>query len=388
MSFAPPETIPTVDKTGDKNGDRDAEALHHRALDASIRYRRAEAELIEILQEAEARGIFMRRGHASLYQYVVSELGLSESVAYNLIIVARKVREVPALGEMLRAQAITLSNARRVAAVLTRENQREWLAKAANLSHRKLEREIATVRPQAATPERATYTSGEYIRLEVGLREREMLRLRRAQDLLCRSKRRPVTLAETIEALAKDFLRRNDPLEKAKRFQVRQGGATETVGEAIKAEKSDEGDEEKEQIREEEEEEEVKRNETAQSRSERAQSEPAQGQSEVKAPDHLIDELGKLATLQVPVACIPTTNDAPEVKQGNTREAIPAATRHRISLRDGGRCTYRLRNGMRCNQTRWIEIHHRLPVHRGGPNAVENLTTLCSVHHRKTHRMD
>lgn len=354
-SDLPPETIPNVDK----NGDKTAELIHRRAIAASARYRMAEAELIEILQEAEGRQVFMQRGHSNLYQYVIAELGLAENVAYNLITVARKAREVPELHEMLRARAITLSNARRVAAVLTPENKDEWLPKAATLSHRKLEREIARVRPQAATPERATYTSENHVRLELGLSEREMLRLRRAQDLLCQAKRRPVTLAETIEVLTKEFLFRNDPLEKAKRFQVRRGGATcvENVAE-------NPTDNAVENLTE---------NPAENPAKDTTEHRNATENGNIENPSN---DLEKLVTLRVSKA-----HGAPR-----RREALSAETRHRVNLRDGGRCTFRFQNGTRCSQTRWIEIHHHHPIHRGGTNDVKNLATLCSIHHRRVHQ--
>src|SRR5688500_15937209 len=103
-----------------------ADSIHLHAVEVSQRYLRAEAELVGILQKVEELRVFVRRGHASLFAYVVGELGLSESVAYALISVARKSREVPALGEKILEGEISLSNARRVAAVLTRENQGEW----------------------------------------------------------------------------------------------------------------------------------------------------------------------------------------------------------------------------------------------------------------------
>jgi hypothetical protein len=68
------------------------------------------------------------------------------------------------------------------------------------------------------------------------------------------------------------------------------------------------------------------------------------------------------------------------------RFALPASVRHQVSLRDRGRCCFRSNSGMQCTQTRWTDIHHLIPVCEGGGNQVENLTTLCSSHHRFVHR--
>jgi hypothetical protein len=67
------------------------------------------------------------------------------------------------------------------------------------------------------------------------------------------------------------------------------------------------------------------------------------------------------------------------------RTPIRAIELHRVVLRDQGRCT-QVENGKRCENQRWTEIHHIVPVARGGKNSSENLTTLCSAHHKLIHQ--
>ncbi|MCM0606027.1 MAG: HNH endonuclease [Xanthomonadaceae bacterium] len=64
---------------------------------------------------------------------------------------------------------------------------------------------------------------------------------------------------------------------------------------------------------------------------------------------------------------------------------MPAKILHQVNLRDQRRCNFINTHNIRCNQTRWIEIHHLLPVSQGGTHALENLTTLCSSHHKLQH---
>jgi hypothetical protein len=73
------------------------------------------------------------------------------------------------------------------------------------------------------------------------------------------------------------------------------------------------------------------------------------------------------------------------VLQRQARSPISAATRHRITLRDGARCTQVEPDGNRCAQRRWLDIHHVNPLSEGGTDALENLVTLCSAHHRQRH---
>ncbi len=195
--------------------------VHSRALEAAERYRRDEAALIDIIQEVEKHLVFLKRKHASLFAYVTTELKLGEHTALSLIAIARKAREVPELKVRMANGSLTLSNARRVASVITPENQKEWLEKATTLSQKRLEKEIVRVRPGEAVQEKASYVTAERVRLEVGLWERSMLELRHAQDLLSQAKQRPVSLEETLETLTREFIRRNDPIERAKRQTVR-----------------------------------------------------------------------------------------------------------------------------------------------------------------------
>ncbi|MGK5090092.1 HNH endonuclease [Bdellovibrionota bacterium FG-2] len=294
-----------------------SQQIHKRALEISAHYKKAEGDLLEILQQLDRHRVYLKHGHASLFLYVVRELGLSESVAYNLITVSRKAREVPELRSLIAAGTITLSNARKIAPVLTPQNKAEWLQKAASLSQRQLEKEIVKVRPQAVTPESVSYVTENRVRLEVGLSEQDMLALRRVQDLMSQAKGRSVTLEEVIAHMTREHLKRHDPVKRAKRQIIKRGRQTKPV--ALQA------------------------------------TSPKGAQ---------------------------TTQDA---KPPHTRVPIPANIFHQVRLRDQGRCTYTHENGQKCNQSRWVEIHHKLPVSQGGENSLENLVTLCSPHHDWIH---
>ncbi len=289
--------------------------VHQRALELSTRYKRAEAELLEILAQVDRHRIYLKHGHASLFLYVVRELGLSEGVAYNLITVARKAAEVPELREHIAKGSITLSNARRITPILTRQNKDQWLEKASSLSQRQLEKEVAKVRPQSETQESASYVTENRVKLVVGLFESDMLALRRVQDLLSQARGRAVSLEETIVTMTQAHLKRFDPVRRAKR-QIAKKGVIE----------------------------------------------------------------GKLRT----------TPDSIQVNRAQRakRVPIPAHLLHQVRLRDQGRCTHvsgAPNAEKRCNQSRWIEIHHKIPVSEGGENTLENLTTLCCAHHDWTH---
>lgn len=70
------------------------------------------------------------------------------------------------------------------------------------------------------------------------------------------------------------------------------------------------------------------------------------------------------------------------------RRPIPAAIAHQVRLRDEGKCQHNNMydpRGSICGQKRWVDLHHLIPVSQGGQNTVENLVTLCRVHHQLRH---
>jgi hypothetical protein len=69
----------------------------------------------------------------------------------------------------------------------------------------------------------------------------------------------------------------------------------------------------------------------------------------------------------------------------NKRLPVPNPIKHQVIYRDKQQCTY-IHNGNRCLNQRWLQLHHIKPVALGGENAVHNLTTLCSQHHKFLHQ--
>jgi hypothetical protein len=167
--------------------------------------------------------------------------------------------------------------------------------------------------------------AGARVQLEVGLSEKLMIKIRRAQGLLGQKLRRGATLEETLEALVNGYLSKHDPTERAKRQLLRgKLGTPSETSDAI--------------------------------------------------------ETGKLQFSR-------TAAELRVSKSGGRpgRRPLPAATKHRVYLKFQARCSHVDRNGERCCETKFLEIHHLRPLHAGGDNRLENLTLLCSGHHRGLH---
>ena len=59
---------------------------------------------------------------------------------------------------------------------------------------------------------------------------------------------------------------------------------------------------------------------------------------------------------------------------------IPAAVRRAVYERDGARCTYVDERGERCQETHYLELHHRQPFGMQGAHTTANLTLHCRAH--------
>jgi len=81
------------------------------------------------------------------------------------------------------------------------------------------------------------------------------------------------------------------------------------------------------------------------------------------------------------------SNEPASSVQKYKRIPLRAAQKHAVFLRDQGRCTHVGMDGKRCNQDRWVDVHHIVLVKDGGTNDPENLTTLCWSHHDLIHQM-
>lgn len=69
--------------------------------------------------------------------------------------------------------------------------------------------------------------------------------------------------------------------------------------------------------------------------------------------------------------------------------AIPETVRREVMKRDGSKCQWRgcgWPEGFPESDHRFLEVHHIVPHAAGGKNTVENLVTLCNLHHDEAHR--
>ena len=68
------------------------------------------------------------------------------------------------------------------------------------------------------------------------------------------------------------------------------------------------------------------------------------------------------------------------------RTPIPAQIRHEVMKRDRGQCTFKDKVANPCQNKRWIDLHHKKLIAKGGEHSLSNIVTLCRQHHRFLHQ--
>ncbi len=323
---------------------------HKLALEAAKKFKRAEAELLDVIIKIDEHRVFVAMGYSSLFTYCVSALGLTEGVAYNFVNVARKSKEVPELKNSIVKGMLSVTKARKITSVITKSNQETWLKKATTLSSRRLEQEVAKVNPKEAVKERASYVSEKRLALTLGVSEKLMLDLRRAQDIESQTQGKPASLEEALEKVLSIYLEAKDPVRRAKRAVAKKGIKPSDVH--------------------------TLKNELFTGTVNQTECSTINSQEDKNGREISSDVSLKIDHIKNPATLI-----CPSLPTCSVRTLVPSASKHQVNLRDEGRCTHAHKNGRRCNQKRWLEIHHITPVKNGGLNSPENLTTLCFNHH-------
>ena len=70
----------------------------------------------------------------------------------------------------------------------------------------------------------------------------------------------------------------------------------------------------------------------------------------------------------------------PGPSQGHVSRAVPEVTRRKVFSRAGWKCEV-----PECGNRRWLDIHHMQPRALGGRHGLENLASVCCIHHRCIH---
>jgi hypothetical protein len=332
---------------GNKN---EINTLDAQAIKVARNYKKREQELLALIIEIDKKKIFYQLGYNSLFSYLTDRLELTPAATYAFINVARKSHEIPELKEHVTSGKLSIYKAQRITPVITSKNSKTWLTLAQSVIHRKLEREVALAAPRQAVPEKTKYLSLDQelsekvvikresprLALQMGVSEKLMLKIRRAQDLESQRNKKSLSLEETLEQILDVYLDKRDPLKRAQRQLVK--------GKLQK--------------------------------SQQKKQEPAVKSINRKSSGEKLKSYASVAS----------GRNFARAKL-DMRKPIPASIYHQLQLRDQGQCTHRDQDGRRCPSRRFLEAHHIKPVSNGGDNSLESLTLFCSGHHKSMHQM-
>ena len=305
--------------------------------------REATVALIVHLAEFEFRRLYEGAGFRTVFQYCLEVLHLTEDATFNRVETARAARRFPVLIDMLSTGALSPTTVRMMAKWLTPENHGDLFAAAAFKGKRQVEELLAHSFPQAdvssfvrkmpSPPTSLTFDAGAG-RTDLGPPSQAPDSQRAVEEGATMA---PVAAASPSRALVR-------PLA-PERYEIRFTASGET----------------RENLR-------------------RAQdllshAVPSGDLDLVfgRALTLLIDDLTrkKFAVVKSPRGPLDGPADA---------RTVPAGVRREVYGRDGGRCAFIARGGRRCNDRRFIEFHHVIPVSAGGKPTVENIELRCRAH--------
>ncbi|MEK7356111.1 MAG: HNH endonuclease signature motif containing protein [Bdellovibrionota bacterium] len=202
-------------------GKRTSIEIHRDAVGIAKDFKNEYLRLFEILMEAEAQQIYYDFDVTSLHSYCVDLLELSRDVAKDFINVVRKSLEIPQLAAAVRSRRVTISKARKICSIINESNFKEWIDLVVHCSSREVERTVAAANPKAAVQESMKYVSSDALDFRLGVSEEWSELLTRTKDLMSQKQRRAVSSEEALFVLMSEFVRKNDPVEKAKRAVAR-----------------------------------------------------------------------------------------------------------------------------------------------------------------------
>ncbi len=115
-------------------------------------------DLLLALAEFDRLGVWRQLGHASLFDFLHREVGLSRGSAYYRQVASRLVGRFPEIAEPLRDGRLCVSNVPQLAKVMTEENRATVVAKFFHCSKQEARQVVAEILPAEVVPTRTVVT--------------------------------------------------------------------------------------------------------------------------------------------------------------------------------------------------------------------------------------
>lgn len=187
--------------------------------------RRITREILDHINEVERRRLYADLGFSSVFDWLVKDLGYSESAAYRRMQAARILRAVPEAAEKLESGALGLTVLSKVQTLIRADEKRtgekisndeksDILAKVESCSGREAEHRLASHFPDVAqVKEKVRAVSEDQVSVQVTFTREQYEKLKRIQELLSHS-HIDASNAALLDAAMDVFLEKKDPLKK------------------------------------------------------------------------------------------------------------------------------------------------------------------------------
>lgn len=305
--------------------------------------------------EIQRRGWFRQLGYSSMQTYAMESLGFSRARCGDFVRLAARLEQLPHLRESVARGEVGYTKAREVIKVATPRTEERWVAEATKSNRSQLAAKVAQVRKKAANRRR---NPGQA----------ELLPAARVDEELVRE----VPQRVALEMTAEQFARWEALWEQVQKL----GGGADRVDEMLEALAA--------RV------EELGTSNRATDSERDGCETPAPRGAAPAAVIHVHDcPRCNTATVQTGRGEQPLAAATVDRIRGDAiilaadhraRSAIPPRIRREVLQRDRHHC-----QTPGCAHTRFLEIHHRRPVAKGGDHDPANLVTLCSACHRIVH---
>ena len=131
-----------------------------RIADLLRRERASVVDVLLALAEFDRLALYRQLGHASLFDFLHKELGLSRGMAHYRLVATRLVEQFPEVVEPLRDGRLCMSSVIELARVITEVNRADVLPKFFDKSRQEAKQVAAEIRPAEVVPVRTVVTSG------------------------------------------------------------------------------------------------------------------------------------------------------------------------------------------------------------------------------------
>jgi ribosomal protein L22 len=168
------------------------EALHQQTLDLAREERRLQIEVLHHLRETERRMLFAKRGHSSLLDYCVAELGYTRSAGQRRVDSMRVLKQVPEIEARLSDGSLSLTHLSeaqtffRKEGIREPEKKREVLEQLVGQSVMQAQRTLMSLtdQPERHIPERVRVVSEELTEVRFVVDQATLAQLEELKALL------------------------------------------------------------------------------------------------------------------------------------------------------------------------------------------------------------